>query len=120
MSLQVPALEKYGTNSVIAVPATGSTLSSRTFTARGYAISSGESAIAKVEVLLLTQSSSDEDMIAKADQSTEWKSANLEGEKHKFAWTLWNIELTVPEEVKAGQKVVVVARAGQLGIYAAD
>lgn len=110
---QTPALQHYGTNSVIAIPSSGSRLSSRTIRAKGYAISSGKSLIAKVEVILLRQGGADEDVVEKADASNKWQNARLEGSEYRFAWTLWTIELQVPDEFKEGEKVAIISRAGE-------
>lgn len=53
-----------------------------------------------------------EDPIEVADKGT-WVDAELEGAEYRFAWTLWSVTLTIPEEIEKGEKVAVVCRAGQ-------
>lgn len=69
--------------------------------------------MSKVQVILLSYESAEEDLIEKADQSDDWQEARLEGAEHRFAWTLWEIELSVPQQLKSGQQVAVISRAGQ-------
>uniref|UniRef100_A0A914HES0 sulfite oxidase n=1 Tax=Globodera rostochiensis TaxID=31243 RepID=A0A914HES0_GLORO len=85
-----PSIQEYPVQSAICVPNANSKISpdAKTVTIRGYAWSGGGRGIIRVEV--------------SSDSGTTWKCAELEqcseqDLEHMWAWTLWSVELPIPE-----------------------
>ncbi|KAI3413648.1 hypothetical protein GPALN_011137 [Globodera pallida] len=99
-----PSIQEYPVQSAICVPNANSKISpdAKTVTIRGYAWSGGGRGIIRVEV--------------SSDSGTTWKCAELEqcseqDLEHMWAWTLWSVELPIPEAAVEKGRVELICKA---------
>nr|CAD2177980.1 unnamed protein product [Meloidogyne enterolobii] len=104
----VPSIQEYPVQSAICVPTPNTKISRDTenIVVEGYAWSGGGRGIIRVEV--------------SADGGENWKCAELEQAKgqdseHMWAWTLWRLEIEIPEKAKENGHFELICKATDRG-----
>uniref|UniRef100_A0A914LN29 sulfite oxidase n=1 Tax=Meloidogyne incognita TaxID=6306 RepID=A0A914LN29_MELIC len=104
----VPSIQEYPVQSAICVPTPNTKISKDTenIVVEGYAWSGGGRGIIRVEVSV--------------DGGKNWKCAELkqsEGQdsEHMWAWTLWRLEIEIPEEAKENGHFELICKATDRG-----